>query len=211
MPKSLKADVVFGLGGAWGFARDDLTSPERAARAGAFTDSTPPVAAAAFTELRVHGVSGSDGPTMLEHPAALQVAGDTTTMFYRRWSPAGSGGAGVPWKLEAYSWGGLTESPLASASWLLLAPFMLYNVAHFALPPPNGYTAESVRGAATDSGATVAADDRDPAAVPAQVLSRDGWHAFAQTVLRLLAFSATLQFTAAVVSILVSSVGLQAR
>jgi len=211
MSNSPADGVVFGLGSAWGFAPADLTSPARAAKAGAFTDNRLAAGAPDFTELRVHGVSGSDGATMLEHPTVLQVAGDSTTMFYRRWTPAGAGGQGVQWKLEAYSWGGLTESPLASASWLLLAPFMLYNVAHFALPPPNGYTAESVRGAATDSGATVAADDREPAAVPAQVLSRDGWHAFAQTVLRLLAFSATLQFTAAVVSILVSSVGLQAR
>jgi hypothetical protein len=45
------------------------------------------------------------------------------------WTPS------VPWKLEAYSWGGLTEAPLASASWLPLAPFMMYNVAYFMLPP----------------------------------------------------------------------------
>ena len=63
------------------------------------------------------------------------------TGFYRRWSPDGPGQPSVPWKLEAYSWGGLTEAPLASASWLLLAPFMMYNVAYFMLPP-------SVRGAA---------------------------------------------------------------
>ena len=72
---------------------------------------------------------------MLEHPQAVQVAGDTVTGFYRRWSPDGQGRLSVPWKLEAYSWGGLTEAPLASASWLLLAPFMMYNVAYFMLPP----------------------------------------------------------------------------
>src|SRR5450755_1135900 len=212
MPKSLKEDVVFGLGGAWGFARDDLTSPERAARAGAFTDSTPPVAAAAFTELRVHGVSGSDGPTMLEHPAALQVAGDTTTMFYRRWSPAGSGGAGVPWKLEAYSWGGLTEAPLASASWLLFAPFMLYNVAHFALPPAQQYEIEQAEQPSADPQVGGDAEPPPEAAEghPAQLLSRDWWHARAQVVLRLLAFSATVQFIAAIVSILVNTIAVQA-
>ncbi len=131
--------VVFGLGGAWGFAPKDLTSPARAAGAGSLADCMLPAGAPGFTELRVHGVSGSTGPVMLEHPAALQVAGDNTTMFYRRWTPAGCGGAGVPWKLEAYSWGGLTESPLASACWLLFAPFMLYNVAHFALPPQQSH------------------------------------------------------------------------
>src|SRR5450755_3207981 len=135
MPEMPKDDVVFGLGGGWGFARSDLTSPARAAAAGAFTDSTAPVADSPFTELRIHGVSGSDGPTMLEHPHALQVAGDAVTGFFRRWSPGGPGRVSVPWKLEAYSWGGLTEKPFASAAWLLLAPFMLYNVALFTLPP----------------------------------------------------------------------------
>src|SRR5450631_3977 len=134
MPEMPKDDVVFGLGGGWGFARSDLTSPARAAAAGAFTDSTAPVADSPFTELRVHGVSGSDGPTMLEHPTALQVAGDTITGFYRRWNPGGGGRPSVGWELEAYSWGGLTEQPLASASWVLLAPFMMYNLAHFMLP-----------------------------------------------------------------------------
>jgi hypothetical protein len=188
-PGSPQEDVILGLGGAWGFAPADRTSPQRAAEAGAFTDSTAAISEPGFTELRVHGVSGSDGPTMLEHPHALQVAGDSTTMFYRRWTPAAAGGAGVPWKLEAYSWGGLTEAPLASAAWLLLAPFMFYNVAHFALPPPDSYAIQP----------------------DAQVLSRDGRHRWAQGVLRILAFSATLQFTSAFVSILVAVLALQAR
>ncbi|HXZ76784.1 MAG TPA: hypothetical protein VEH31_38755, partial [Streptosporangiaceae bacterium] len=113
-------DVVLGLDAAWGFAPADLTSPALAAAGGALVDAT--LAGQPVTELRIHGVSGSDGPTMLEHPAALQVAGDSVTGFYRRWSPDGPGRPSVPWKLEAYSWGGLTERPLASASWLLLAP-----------------------------------------------------------------------------------------
>jgi hypothetical protein len=178
--------VVYGLGGAWGFAPADLTSPARAAAAEAFTDSTPAAGQLDFTELRVHGVSGSNGPTMLEHPNVLQVAGDTTTMFYRRWTPAGPGGKGVPWKLEAYSWGGLTENALRSASWLLFAPFMLYNVAHFALPPPKKYQ------------------------IDAGTLSRDRWHAWAAALLRLLAFAATVQFVTVIVSTLVSTVALQA-
>jgi hypothetical protein len=131
---------------------------------------------------------------MLEHPTALRVAGDATTMFFRRWTPAGSGGVAVPWKLEAYSWGGLTESPLVSAAWLLFAPFMLYNVAHFALPPQQAYDIEP--GGRAGSGT--------------ERFSRDRWHASAAALLRLLAFSATLQFTTAVVSILVSSAALQA-
>jgi hypothetical protein len=192
MPDFSPDRVVLGLGGARGFAPGDLTSPARAAGAGAFTDSELHDKAE-FTELRIHGVSGSSGPVMLEHPEALQVAGDGTTMFYRRWTPAGAGGAGVPWKLEAYSWGGLTESPLASAAWLVLAPFMFYNVAHFALPPEKAYSGEP-------------SSEKPGLASPV----RDPWHAVAATLLRLLAFSATLQFTAAVVSVLVSSAGLQA-
>src|SRR6202451_3591007 len=129
--------VVLGLDtAARAFAPADQTSPAKAARAGALFDSTR--ADGRVTELRIHGVSGSDGPTMLEHPTALQVAGDAITGFYRRWNPGGGGRPSVGWKLEAYSWGGLTEQPLASASWVLLAPLMMYNLAPFMLPaePP---------------------------------------------------------------------------
>ena len=88
--------VVFGLGGAWGFAPGDLTSPARAASGGSLTDCMLPPETPDFTELRVHGVSGSTGPVMLEHPDALQVAGDSTTMFYRRWTPPGAAGPVCP-------------------------------------------------------------------------------------------------------------------
>src|ERR1700760_476302 len=182
--------VNYGLGGSWGFAPSDRTSPARAARAGAFTDRIPADGEPQFTELRVHGVSGSDGPTMLEHPDALQVAGDGTTMFYRRWTAAGPGGRGVPWNLEAYSWGGLTENALRSASWLVFFPFMFYNLAHFALPAQREYGKEG------------AAQDR---------LSRDGGHAVAAVLLRLLGFTATVQFTTAVVSAFTGTVALQAE
>lgn len=210
-------DLVLGFGGAWGFAANDLTSPARAAQLGAFTDSTLPDRGSPddertlpITELRVHGVSGSNGPTMLEHPTVLQVAGDSTTMFYRRWTPAGAGGAAVPWKLEAYSWGGLTEAPLASAAWILLAPFMFYNVAHFALPPAGSHDVETLApapAAAAPSSEEAAAGDPSPT----QWLSRDRPHAFAHALLRLLALTATVQFTTALVSILINTVALQAR
>ncbi|SOD74824.1 hypothetical protein SAMN05892883_4016 [Jatrophihabitans sp. GAS493] len=202
---SVERPIDLGLGGAWGFSKSDRTSPVKAGLAGSlpdagtFTDGLNNV-----TELRIHGVSGSDGPTILEHPHALQVGGDATTMFYRRWSPSGSGpsrtaGLSVPWKLEAYSWGGLTESPLASASWILLAPFMLYNLAHFALPPAKEYVAE----------VTTKADPTVPP--PAQRLSRDGKHAVAQTLLRLLALTATVEFIVAVAAIFLNSFAFQAR
>jgi len=66
-------DVVLGFDAAWGFAPTDQTSPALAGQAGALIDTT--LTGERVTELRIHGVSGSDGPTMLEHPQALQVAG----------------------------------------------------------------------------------------------------------------------------------------
>jgi hypothetical protein len=182
--------VVLGFDAAWGFAAADQTSPALAGAAGALPDTT--MTGVRVTELRIHGVSGSDGPTMLEHPQAVQVAGDTVTGFYRRWSPDGPGRLSVPWKLEAYSWGGLTEAPLASASWLLLAPFMMYNVAYFMLPP----------GAA----------DGDPGDEHGRLphLRRDRRHWIAQVVLRLLALAATVQFVSAAASVLLSTVAWQA-
>jgi hypothetical protein len=92
--------VVLGLDtAAWAFSPADQTSPALAARAGALIDST--LVGERVTELRIHGVSGSDGPTMLEHPTALQVAGDTITGFLRRWNPGGEGRPSVGGKLEA--------------------------------------------------------------------------------------------------------------
>ena len=58
-------DVVLGFDAAWGFARADQTSPALASQAGALIDTT--LTGERVTELRIHGVSGSDGPTMLEH------------------------------------------------------------------------------------------------------------------------------------------------
>ena len=187
----LGTDVVLGFDAAWGFAPDYQTSPALASAAGALIDTT--MTEELVTELRIHGVSGSDGPTMLEHPGALQVAGDTVTGFYRRWSPDGGGRPSVPWKLEAYSWGGLTEKPLASASWLLLAPFMMYNVAYFMLPP----------GAAEGDPATVAA-------TPVPHLRRGRVHSVAGMLLRLLALAATVQFVGAAALVAVSTVAWQA-
>jgi hypothetical protein len=180
-----KPDVVLGLDAAWGFAPSDQTSPALAGAAGALPDTT--TFRESVTELRIHGVSGSDGPTMLEHPHALQVAGDSVAGFYRRWSPDGPGRMSVPWKLEAYSWGGLTEAPLASASWLLLAPFMMYNVAYFMLPP------------------TAAIADG-----PGGHLRRDRGHHLAHILLRLLAMAATVQFVTAAATVTMSTVAWQA-
>jgi hypothetical protein len=178
--------VVLGLDTAtWAFSPADQTSPALAAGAGALFDTQT---GERVTELRIHGVSGSNGPTMLEHPTALQVAGDTITGFYRRWNPDGGGRPSVGWKLEAYSWGGLTERALASASWLVLAPFMVYNLAHFMLP---------------------AEPESEPEPDPESI--GPGWRLqVARGVLRLLALAATLQFVTAVATVTVSTVAWQA-
>ena len=183
-------DVVLGFDAAWGFAPDDQTSPALASQAGALIDTT--MTGERITELRIHGVSGSDGPTMLEHPQALQVAGNAVAGFYRRWSPDGRGKPSVPWKLEAYSWGGLTEAPLASASWLLLAPFMMYNVAYFMLP------------------STVAGSEPAVIQEPVPHLRRDRGHLIAHALLRLLAMAATVQFVSAAAAVTMSTVAWQA-
>ncbi|MDQ3901580.1 MAG: hypothetical protein M3319_14460, partial [Actinomycetota bacterium] len=124
--------VSLGFEAPGGFSGADLVSPAQAVAAGALADQR--FKAGEPTEFRIHGVSGSDGPTMLQHPHVVQVAGKSPTAIYRRWDPGGRGGLSVPWPLEAYSWGGLTEKPLAAASWIVLTPFMLYNVAFFMLP-----------------------------------------------------------------------------
>ena len=181
--------VVLGLDtAAWAFSPADQTSPALAARAGALFDAEQN--AERVTELRIHGVSGSNGPTMLEHPTALQVAGDTITGFYRRWNPDGGGRPSVGWKLEAYSWGGLTQKPLASASWLVLAPFMIYNLAHFMLP---------------------AEPEKEPEQPELESELKPGWrYQLARGVLRLLALAATVQFVTAAATVTVSTVAWQA-
>jgi hypothetical protein len=190
--------VVLGLDtAAWAFSPADQTSPALAARAGALFDTTPD--SGRVTELRIHGVSGSNGPTMLEHPTALQVAGDTITGFYRRWNPDGEGRPSVDRKLEAYSWGGLTERALASASWLVLAPFMIYNLAHFMLPAEPEKELEQ-RG------------HPEPESEPElEAALNPGWRLqLARGVLRLLALAATLQFVTAAATVTVSTVAWQA-
>jgi hypothetical protein len=187
---AISRDVVLGFDAAWGFAPDDQTSPALAGRGGALIDTT--MTDERVTELRIHGVSGSNGPTMLEHPQALQVSGNAVAGFYRRWSPDGAGKPSVPWKLEAYSWGGLTEAPLASASWVLLAPFMMYNVAYFMLPT------------------TVAGSEPAVIQEPVPHLRRDRGHQIAHALLRLLAMAATVQFASAAAAVTMSTVAWQA-
>ena len=198
-------EVVLGLDAAWGFSRSDLTSPARAAAARALVDVS--LTGQPVTELRIHGVAGSTGPIVLEHPNVLQVAGDSVTGFYRRWNADGSGRASVPWKLEAYLWGGLTETPLASASWLLLAPFMLYNVASFMLPSRRRPNPPTAPGRAVTPAPPAATDQLAESSLD---LSRTPGQWIAQALLRLLALAATVQLVTGLTTATVSTVAWQA-
>src|SRR5690349_25081475 len=110
MEEAADKNLVVGLGfdAARGYALADQTSPALAGAAGALTDTT--MTGERVTELRIHGVSGSNGPTMLEHPQALQVAGDGVAGFLRRWRPEGPGRTRVPWQLGDYSGGRLVTT-----------------------------------------------------------------------------------------------------
>ncbi|MFD3676433.1 hypothetical protein [Streptomyces sp. NPDC058613] len=90
-----------------------------------------------WTELRIHGVSGTPPESSLEHPRVRRVAGDAKAGFYRReWESQVASGAeeSVGFRREAYFWGGLTSGDSGRALWLLLLPFMLLNMAFFADP-----------------------------------------------------------------------------
>ena len=93
MEEAADKNLVVGLGfdAARGYALADQTSPALAGAAGALTDTT--MTGEQVTELRIHGVSGSNGPTMLEHPQALQVAKDaglSRESLYRALSAEGN-------------------------------------------------------------------------------------------------------------------------
>jgi hypothetical protein len=98
-----------------------------------------------WTELRVHGVAGTPPESMLQHPHVARVAGDSDAGFYRRqWDTDSVSQDTDADRLEAYSWGGLTAGSGQRALWLLLLPFLLVNVAFWALP----YVARDGDGAA---------------------------------------------------------------
>jgi hypothetical protein len=86
----------------------------------------PGVSHDGVTEIFVHGVGGAAPAGMLDALEVRQVTGDRISGMWR--SLAGTpGGNGT--HREAYSWGGLTRRPLATAIWLLLLPFALANIA----------------------------------------------------------------------------------
>ncbi|MFE2755588.1 hypothetical protein ACFXGA_26655 [Actinosynnema sp. NPDC059335] len=101
-------------------------------------------------ELRVHGVQGTTPQSLVDAVAAVDVAGDGLGRLVRpadrlrRPAPGPvlqAAGRPVPRVVEGYVWGRMTSGGWAKATWALLFPFSLANVAHWMLPPtPAGST-----------------------------------------------------------------------
>ncbi|MFD8142569.1 hypothetical protein [Streptomyces sp. NPDC059708] len=107
----------------------------------------PPLA----LELFVHGVAGAAPGELLRDPHPVRVTGDSTAAVFRRAEDADAeahperyAGRPVP---EAYCWSRLTSGNGARALWLLLLPFMIANLAHWARPAaaPAGPPPRAVR------------------------------------------------------------------
>ncbi|SDN87062.1 hypothetical protein [Lentzea jiangxiensis] len=95
-------------------------------------------------ELRVHGVQGTTPQTLVDAVAAVDVAGDGLGRIVRpadrlrRPAPGPvlqTEGRSTPRVVEGYLWGGMTSGGVAKATWALLFPFSIANVAHWMLPP----------------------------------------------------------------------------
>ncbi|MGJ0156736.1 hypothetical protein ACR3S4_25700 [Streptomyces sp. CH8.1] len=103
----------------------------------------PPLA----LELLVHGVAGASPAELLGDPRTVRVTGDSTAAVFRRTDDADAEAhperyAGLPVP-EAYCWSRLTSGNGARALWLLLLPFMVANLAHWARPAgPTGPDAD---------------------------------------------------------------------
>jgi hypothetical protein len=88
-------------------------------------------------EIRVHGVSGTPPPAMLQVPNVIRVAGDSAAGFYQPATASTAHPDPQPDTLvEAYSWSGLTSGGKLRALWLLLLPYMLINVAFYSAARP---------------------------------------------------------------------------
>lgn len=109
-----------------------------------------------IVELRVPGSSRTSGESLLDAVSTVEVAGDGIGRVVRpsdRLRRPAPGpvlralGRPVPRTLEGYLWSGMTSGGAAKASWALLFPFSLANVAHWMLPPvPEGSRAAAVLG-----------------------------------------------------------------
>ncbi|PXY21083.1 hypothetical protein [Prauserella muralis] len=99
-------------------------------------------------ELRVPGLIGTSGESLLDSVGTVEVAGDGVGRVIRpsdRLRRPAPGpvlqalGRSLPRTLEGYLWSGMTSGGVAKATWALLFPFSLANVAHWMLPPvPEG-------------------------------------------------------------------------
>ncbi|UVS81742.1 hypothetical protein [Actinokineospora sp. UTMC 2448] len=100
-------------------------------------------------ELRVHGMMGTTPESLVSAVAAVDVAGDGLGRVVRpadrllRPAPGPvlrAEGRSVPRVVEGYVWGAMTSGGWAKATWALLFPFALANMAHWMLPPaPRGH------------------------------------------------------------------------
>lgn len=101
-----------------------------------------------IVELRVPGLTGTTGEDLLDVVSTVEVAGDGVGKVVRpsdRLRRPAPGpvlhalGRAVPRTLEGYLWGAMTSGGAAKATWALLFPFSLSNVAYWMLPPaPEG-------------------------------------------------------------------------
>ncbi|MGW4504060.1 hypothetical protein ACWENO_05390 [Streptomyces sp. NPDC004436] len=98
----------------------------------------PPTDPPLALELLVHGVAGAAPADLLGDPRTVRITGDSTAAVFRRADDADAeahperyAGRPVP---EAYCWSRLTSGNGARALWLLLLPFMVVNLAHWARP-----------------------------------------------------------------------------
>lgn len=99
-------------------------------------------------ELRVPGLIGTSGESLLDSVSTVDAAGDGIGQIVRpsdRLRRPAPGpvlqalGRSVPRTLEGYLWSRMTSGGAAKATWALLFPFSLANVAHWMLPPvPDG-------------------------------------------------------------------------
>jgi hypothetical protein len=94
---------------------------------------------ARYVELRLHGVSGTSPESLLGVKTVDDVAGDKFVRFVRPTEkgplPEPGDPKGDPDRvLEGMSWGRLTSGSVIQATWLLLLPFALVNLAYWARP-----------------------------------------------------------------------------
>lgn len=105
-------------------------------------------------ELRVPGLIGTTGESLLDSVGTVDVDGDGTGRIVRpsdRMRRPAPGpvlqalGRSMPRTLEGYLWNRMTSGGAAKATWALLFPFSLANVAHWMLPPvPEGSPASAL-------------------------------------------------------------------